>query len=93
MESTYKLAVELKNISQNYNVNFRTSVFQFRPYHGTAIYNSLKEKYPGLSIDKLKHNRKLSSLIGRKQFNFNSNNFSKVSLKIIRDYICKTNMI
>lgn len=93
MEMTYNLVCRLKEISTECGSNFRTSVFQFRPYHGTIIYNSLKEKYPDINIENVIPNRRLTKLIGRKQFNFYGKNYSKVSLKIIHDYICKTNMI
>jgi len=93
LKLTYKLACELKKLSLKYGSNFRTSVFQFRPYHGTILYNALKEKYPDLEIDNISPNNKLSDLIGRRQFNFRSNNYSKVSLKTIHDYICMTNMV
>lgn len=93
MVMTYKLAVELKELAVKNGSNFRTSVFQFRPYHGTLIYNSLKEKYPNITVNYIAHNDRLSKLIGRNQFNFKGNNYSKVSLKTIHDYICRTNMI
>jgi len=93
LEMTYNLACKLKNLSLKYGSNFRTSVFQFRPYQGTLLYNSLKEKFPKLDIDNITQNKKLSNLIGRRQFNFQSNNYSKVSKKLIHDYICKTNMV
>ena len=37
MEETYKLACELRNISEKCEGTFRPSVFQFRPYHGTRL--------------------------------------------------------
>jgi anaerobic magnesium-protoporphyrin IX monomethyl ester cyclase len=91
MELTYNLAFELKNLSLKYNVSFRTSVFQFRPYHGTKIYAELKKKYPDIDNQQITYNETLSSQIGREQYNFHSNNFSKVSLNTIHDYICRTN--
>lgn len=93
LELTYQLATDIKNISNEYEANFRTSVFQFRPYHGTEIYNSLKAKIPNFTDEQIVENKELSSLIGRKQFNFHCNNYSNVSLNLIHDYICKTNMI
>jgi radical SAM superfamily enzyme YgiQ (UPF0313 family) len=93
LEMTYNLAVKLKDISIKYGSVFRTSVFQFRPYHGTVIYDALKEKNPRINLENITHNKRLSNLIGRRQFNFHSNNYSKVRLKTLHDYICKTNMI
>ncbi len=40
---TYDLAIKLKEISNKTVGNFRTSVFQFRPYHGTKLYNEIVE--------------------------------------------------
>jgi len=91
MQLTYDFANELKNLSFKYRINFRTSVFQFRPYHGTKIYSELKDKYPNLDDHQVLFNEALSRLIGRDQYNFQSNNYSKVSLRIIHDYICRTN--
>ncbi len=93
MEMTYNLALEIKKLSLMHGSKFRTSVFQFRTYHGTLLYENLKRRYPGLDIDTINPDGKLTHLIGRKQFNFHSINHSKVSLKLIRDYICKTDMI
>ncbi len=87
---TYTLALEIMELAKKYDTNFRTSVFQFRPYHGTEIYNQLRKKYPNLQLTQ---NKKLSRLIGREQFNFHANNYSKISLESIHDYICKTNKI
>ena len=93
LELTHQLAMDIKSISNEYEANFRTSVFQFRPYHGTEIYNSLKDKFPDIIDEQVLENKELSELIGREQFNFQSNNYSNVSLNLIHDYICKTNMI
>ena len=42
MQMTFELAVKLKQLSQADGVNFRTSVFQYRPYHSTQIYHELE---------------------------------------------------
>jgi anaerobic magnesium-protoporphyrin IX monomethyl ester cyclase len=93
MQMTYNLVCKLKEMSIEYGSHFRPSIFQFRPYHGTIIYNKLKRKYPKMDIGKISHNNNLTTLIGRRQINFRGNNYSKVSLKIIDDYICKTNKV
>ena len=36
-QKTYELASKIKEISTNTTGTFRTSVFQFRPYHGTQL--------------------------------------------------------
>ena len=90
MASTYDLAFELKTLSLKYGSNFRTSVFQYRPYHGTELYKRLKEENPNIEIVNVTHNHTLSQLIGRNQFNFHNDNYSNVGLEIIHDYICRT---
>ncbi len=91
MDLTYNLALKLSKVAKKYNVNFRTSVFQFRPYHGTEIYNDLVHKGEGLSdVERITPNHSLSRLVARIQFNFHSKNFSKVGLDTIHDYICRT---
>ena len=75
-ELTYQLASELTEIAKKYGVKFRTSVFQFRPYHGTELFHRLKDK--GLNEERIMQvegNDKLSSLVGRLQFNFHTGNY------------------
>ena len=92
-EKTYNLAIDLNKMSIKYGAKFRTSVFQFRPYHGTEIYDQLNKEHPNLHKQQVSQNKELSKLIGREQFNFHTNNYSKISLDSIHDYICKTNII
>lgn len=91
MQMSYDLAAWLKDSSAKIGVNFRTSVFQFRPYHGTELYHDLILK--GKIIDEVEYYDDLSVSIGRKQFNFTSGNFSEVSDEILRGFITKTNGI
>lgn len=90
MELTYRLAKELKHRAQQQNVNFRTSVFQYRPYHSTQIYHDLEVKGLDLKVQNIQPNHELSDLLGRFQFNFHSGNYSKVESSILHDYICRT---
>jgi radical SAM superfamily enzyme YgiQ (UPF0313 family) len=90
MEMTFQLAVTLKEISISCGVNFRTSVFQYRPYHGTQIYHDLEIKGSNLNITHVQENQALSGLVGRLQFNFHSGNYSKVDDKQLHDYIYRT---
>ena len=53
---TYNLALELKEDSIKYDVNFRTSVFHFRPYHGTEIY----EKFSTVNLLRLSQRNSFS---------------------------------
>lgn len=87
-EETYSLALKLKNISQNAKGNFRTSVFQFRPYHGTQLYNELLQR--GNTIHTIKSNTALNVIEGRSQFNFQSGNYSNIADDLLNDFILKT---
>lgn len=90
-EATYRLACALKEISLRCGTSFRTSVFQFRPYHGTELYHSiLAQGTPEESVLQVKPDPALSALVGRLQFNFHSGNYSKVDSETIRAYIYKT---
>jgi len=91
MQMSYDLAVQLKELSLKNHVKFRTSVFQFRPYHGTELYHNmiLNEKI----IDEVMYHGDLSTNIGRRQFNFTSGNFSEVTDEDLQKFIIKTNGI
>lgn len=90
MEMTFQLAVKLKEISTLNGVTFRTSVFQYRPYHGTQIYHDLAVKGNNLLVQPVQPNQNLSDLVGRLQFNFHSGNYSKVEDKVLHHYIYRT---
>lgn len=86
--ATFDLAKELKSISVKTKGNFRTSVFQFRPYHGTRLYNELVEKYG--QVEKIEPNYRISDVIGRSQFNFMSGNYSATTEDVLNQYITNT---
>jgi len=90
MMKTFDLASELCDLALKYRTKFRTSVFQFRPYHGSEIFSILNQKFDLNRIHMLP-DLFLTNLIGRGQFNFYSGNFSDSCLETIHDYICKTN--
>jgi anaerobic magnesium-protoporphyrin IX monomethyl ester cyclase len=90
MEMTFQLANKLKELSISYGTNFRTSVFQYRPYHGTQIYHDLEVKGNNLKVHQVLPNQELSGLVGRLQFNFHSGNYSKVDCNVLHDYIYRT---
>lgn len=90
MQMTYELAAKLNGISFQHGAQFRTSVFQYRPYHSTAIYNELKAKGIDLDADQMAPNQELSYLVGRIQFNFHSRNVSAVDLETLHSYIYRT---
>ncbi len=82
---TYNFATKLYEYSKNTLGDFRCSAFQFRPYHGTKLYNEINENI------KYRHDDSLNKLEGRKQFNFTAGNFSNCDQEIINDLIIKTN--
>jgi anaerobic magnesium-protoporphyrin IX monomethyl ester cyclase len=90
MQMTFELASELKRLSLVYGVNFRTSVFQYRPYHSTQIYHELESQGQNLEVLQIAPNERLSSLVGRLQFNFHSGNYSSVGYQVVEDYIYRT---
>lgn len=90
MDKTFALASQLKEISIKHGVNFRTSTFQYRPYHGTQIYHDLESQGQNLLVEQIAPNPSLSALVGRLQFNFHSGNFSGVDNQTLLDYIYRT---
>ena len=87
-QKTYELASKIKEISTNTTGTFRTSVFQFRPYHGTQLYNEIV-KGTGI-IHECEFNQSISKFEGRSQFNFDFGNYSKEKDEILNQYIIKT---
>ena len=90
MEMSFLLAKRLKTLSLEEGVNFRTSVFQYRPYHATEIFHDLTREGRVLQIEPVTENKELSRLVGRIQFNFHSGNYSEVDLDRVHDYIYRT---
>lgn len=90
MEMSFQLAKRLKTLARDEGVNFRTSVFQYRPYHATEIFHDLVQEGKILQIEQVTENKELSGLVGRIQFNFHSGNYSKVDLDTVHDYIYRT---
>lgn len=91
MDQTFELAKWLSDAAKSLNVRFRTSPFQFRPYHGTELHEKLTEA--GRFSDEVNSvtlNHALSDSIKRLQFNFHSGNFSLVETKELYQYICRT---
>lgn len=87
-QSTYELAYRLKEISEKTTGIFRTSVFQFRPYHGTQLYNEILSE--GGIIKGCTFNDSISQFEGRSQFNFEFGNYSLESDELLNDFIVKT---
>ena len=85
---TYELAYRLKEISEKTTGKFRTSVFQFRPNHGTQLYNEILSE--GGIIKRCTFNNSISQFEGRSQFNFDFGNYSLESDELLNDFIIKT---
>lgn len=87
-KKTYELASKIKEISHTTPGPFRTSVFQFRPYHGTQLYNEILQT-TGI-IHGCEINKSISQFEGRLQFNFDFGNYSMESDELLNEYIIKT---
>lgn len=87
-QKTFELAQRLKEISLKTRGTFRTSVFQFRPYHGTQLYNEIIRS-TGI-IHGCQFNDSISQFEGRSQFNFDFGNYSLESEELLNEYIIKT---
>jgi len=85
LELTYNMASTIKELSARYSARFRVSVFQFRPYHGTAIYNYILSTQG--SVPQIEQSDDLSAHIGRRQFNFSSGNFGDCSDATLFHYL------
>lgn len=90
MDLTYDLALRLKQLAAENGVNFRTSVFQFRPYDGTELHHRLQDQGANLKVHPIQPDPDLSSLVGRLQFNFHSGNYSEVDDQTLKSYIYRT---
>ncbi len=88
---TYELAQSLRDVAADAGVSFRTSVFQFRPYHGTEMYYELViSEDEWHDVKEVTENRALSSSVGRSQFNFESGNYSHEDVELVHEFIEKT---
>lgn len=85
---TFTLAEKLTKVAKQTEGNFRTSVFQFRPYHGTQLYNEILKKQG--FVPECEFNNSISHMSRRAQFNFDSGNYSNESDDILNKYIDKT---
>lgn len=94
MDETYMLARIFCDAASQYKTKFRTSVFQFRPYHGTELYYSLIDS--GIDSERIfdtSNCAETSSMLGKAQFNFQSGNYSKVPDETLRSYIYRTSNV
>lgn len=87
-QKTYELAQKIYEISLTTQGTFRTSVFQFRPYDGTQLYNEILAENG--SINPMAFNDSISGTFGRSQFNFSSGNYSAEPDDVLNYFILKT---
>lgn len=78
INETVNLALMLKRIEGSLNASFRASAFQFRPYHGTKLYNEIiaSGQHPIFT-----NGDELTST--KKQYNFSSGNYSCISNDVL----------
>jgi radical SAM superfamily enzyme YgiQ (UPF0313 family) len=91
MEATYAVARTMTDASIQMGTHFRTSVFKFRPYHGTRIYNDLVAS--SAKIGRIASDLVLSADSGRRQFSFMSENYSNVDTDTLNQFIRATQEI
>ncbi len=88
IDATFDVAKKIMDISKSTPGNFRTSVFKFRPYHGTVLFNEISSK--GIEIPLCKYDEFSKPSKGRGQFSFSSGNYSDVTCEVLDMYIEKT---
>lgn len=85
-KSTYNLAKYIKDLSLKYKINFRISVFQFRPYHWTKLYYDLINQW--YEIKNIEADKKfwLKTIW---EYDFWNWNFSNCNEDILKKFIIK----
>lgn len=82
LQETLDFATKLSKIAMVTESHFRPVVFQFRPYHGTELFNQLVQS--GVNINYIRQENFENS---KQQYNFSAGNFSKVSDEVLKNYI------
>ena len=82
IKETINLALILKKAKGSSGASFRASAFQFRPYHGTKLYNEITANEQHLIYT---NRNELTS--AKKQYNFSSGNYSYVSDAVLAESI------
>lgn len=86
MIKTYELFKKIKKIEEKYKKGkFETSVFGYRPYHGTELYQEALKCHNSGS-----KNLGLASISKKESFNLNIKNYSNVSDEELENFIKKT---
>ena len=87
LRQTVQLSNKLHLISMNTLGNFRATAFQFRPYHGTALYNQIISQ-TSKKVDYFYDHNYNSS---KKQYSFSAGNYSEMDDKIIHELLSSIN--
>lgn len=90
-KKTLDLAKKIRDIANGTRGNFRSSVFQFRPYHGTQLYKEIVASTGIIHEGRVNH--EISRFEGRTQFNFDFGNYSATTDEILNKYIIETQEI
>jgi radical SAM superfamily enzyme YgiQ (UPF0313 family) len=84
MEDTFAVAATMADVAARVGTRFRTSVFKFRPYHGTRIYNELVAS--GANLGRIEVDLPLTAANKRRQFSFMGDNYSSVDLETLNKF-------
>ena len=90
MSLTAQLAEDMRDDALRLGGTFRTSVFQFRPYHGTELFRGSQAMGTTIKEKDARFDEELTQRIGRPQYNFESGNFSSVPITTLSDFIART---
>jgi hypothetical protein len=91
MEDTYTVARSMAEVALQAGARFRTSVFKFRPYHGTRLYNDLVAS--GAKVGRIAPDTQLTADSERQMFSFTCENYSSVDLDTLNGFILATQEI
>lgn len=91
MKDTYAVARTMADAALQVGTRFRTSVFKYRPYHGTRLYNDLVAS--GVKVGRIAPDTKLTTDSGRQMFSFTCENYSSVDLETLNGFILATQEI
>jgi anaerobic magnesium-protoporphyrin IX monomethyl ester cyclase len=89
MAQSLELAQKMHDDAISAHASFRTSVFQFRPYHGTELFHAAQGADAAPEKD-ARFDSELTERIGRPQYNFESGNYSSVGDDDLRTFITNT---
>lgn len=85
LKDTFNLASRLQNYADKAGVELRISPFQFRPYHGTSLYEELISK--GVKIGQIKNRADISETKTIKPYDCISGIYSEYSQDTLNKYL------